>query len=295
MSSLLVAPPSPIVVVGAGFLGQRVIRQLARRRDPALELRATTREGRWRDGEPPPGVTMRALDVLKSDDASVRAALAGARAIVICFAAGRQQPRAGVYVDGTRRLLDACPEGLQRVVYTSSTSALPDHDGWVDDDCEDWPTSERGRVQRTGETIVRERCEARRIPWAVLRLGGLYGPGRGIGRIYRGRGSSVEQAPPRPGDGMQATNLIHVDDATRCALAALRLAPARSGVINVCADAHPARRDMYQQAALLTGAAPPRWAEEPAPGRGVYGKRVRNERMKRWLEIELEHAEHSLE
>ncbi len=292
MSALLPAPPSPIAVVGAGFLGQRVVRQLARA--PGVELRATTRDGQWRDGDTPPGVTMRALDVINDDDASVRAALAGARALVILFAAGRQQPRAAIYLEGTRRLLAACPEGLERVVYTSSTSALPDRDGWVDDDCETWPTSERGRVQRGGEQLVRERCGARGIPWAVLRLGGLYGPGRGIGRIYRNRGAAHD-APPRPGDGMEATNLIHVADATRCALAALRLDPSRSGVINVCADAHPARRDMYQQAAAMAGVAPPRWAEEPTPGRGVHGKRVRNTRMKRWLEIELEHAQHSLE
>ncbi|MCA9713070.1 MAG: hypothetical protein KC468_00070, partial [Myxococcales bacterium] len=58
---------------------------------------------------------------------------------------------------------------------------------------------------------------------------------------------------------------------------------------------HRARRDMYQRAAELTGAPSPRWAEEPTPGRGVYGKRVRNARMKDWLGLELEFAQHDVE
>lgn len=287
-SPLLPAPPSPVLVVGAGFLGSRVAAAI-----PG-EVIATTRSGTWRGGQPPENVRLRALDILQHSDAQVNAALEGARAIVVCFAAGRTQPREALYIDGAQRLLDACADrapALARVVYTSSTSALPDHDGWLDDDCEAWPDSARGRVQRAGEQRVRERCEALGLPWIILRLGGLYGPGRGIGRIYRSRG---QHEGALEGDGMQATNLIHVRDATRCVLVALRLDPARCGVINVCADDHRARRDMYQRAAELTGAPSPRWAEEPTPGRGVYGKRVRNARMKDWLGLELEFAQHDV-
>lgn len=291
-----IAPPpvawtGPIAVVGAGFLGAPVARALAAGDVPVL---ATTRSGTWPEGPVPENIEVRPLDVVAATARELEAALAGARALVVCYAPGRQQDRRDLYVGGTRRLLDAAAAlPLQRLVYTSSTSALPDRDAWLDDDCPDWPDDPRGRVQREGEAIVQEACERLAIPWTILRLGGLYGPGRELFRLYRDPPRGAEPAV-LPGDGMQPTNLIHRDDAVQAVLAALALPPARRGVIHVVDDDHTPRREIFARLAALAGRPPPRWEREPT-GPAAVGKRVGNARMKSLLGITLLHPSHTPE
>lgn len=215
-------------------------------------------------------------------------ALAGARALVVCYAPGRGQDRRELYVEGTRRLLAAAAGlGLRRVVYTSSTSALPERDAWLDDDEPEWPSEPRGRVQREAEAAVADACSRIGVPWVVLRLGGLYGPGRELFRLYRGEAGAV-----LPGDGAQPTNLIHRDDAIAAVQAALSLPAEVQGVINVVDDDHTSRREIFARLAVLRGAPPPVWEVETSTSRG---KRVRNERMKSLLGLTLVHPRHSPE
>ena len=271
----------PVAVVGAGFLGRPLLHALPR---PAL---AISRTGAWPEGSVPEGISLHALDLLDTDESTLARVLAPARSLVICVAAGRSQDRRAVYLDGTRRLLRACVDiPLQRVVYTSSTSALPDIDGPVDDDCPERPTEPRGQIQRDAEDLVREHCESHAIPWVILRLAGLYGPGRELFRLYR-----EDPAAPQPGDGMQATNLIHRDDAVQACLAALALAPRHSAVVNVSDDDHRPRRAMFAALARAAGRPEPGWQLPPGPPRG---KQVGNDRMKQLLGVRLLHPDHAL-
>ena len=272
---------SPVAVIGVGFLGRPLARAL-----PAPVL-AISRSGTWPEGPVPEDIQLHALDLVSADPAALARALAPARSLVICVAAGRHQDRSAVYLDGTRRLLAACAElPLTRVVYTSSTSALPDRDGWVDDDEPDHPGEPRGQIQRAAEDLVRAACEARGWPWCILRLAGLYGPGRELFRLYRDDPGAVQ-----PGDGMQATNLVHRDDAVAACLAALALDPRHSAVVNVCDDDHRQRRAMFAALAHAAGRPEPRWEQPPAAARG---KQVRNDRMKQLLGVHLRHPLHEL-
>lgn len=272
----------PVAVVGAGFLGRPLACALPR---PVL---ATTRRGTWPDEPVPEGIDLRPLDVLGADEPAIARALAGARALVVCYAPGRDQDRRDLYIAGTRRLLAAAAAlPLARLVYTSSTSALPDRDAVLADDCPDWPDEPRGRVQREAEALVIDACTARALPWTILRLGGLYGPGRELFRIYRNSPDAV-----LPGDGMQPTNLIHRDDAVQAVLAALALPPTVSAVVNVVDDDHAPRREIFARLAAQRGLAPPRWELEPASPTAI-GKRVDNARLKSLLGVVLQHPRHT--
>lgn len=225
---------------------------------------------------------------MSGDVPALARALAGARALVVCYAPGRDQDRRDLYVDGTRKLLAAAASlSLARLVYTSSTSALPDRDAVLADDCPDWPDEPRGRVQREAEALVRETCEARGTPWTILRLGGLYGPGRELFRLYK---TSPDVA--LAGDGMQPTNLIHRDDALQAVLAALALPSSVRGVVNVVDDDHTPRREIFARLAAQRGQPPPRWEREPT-GPAAVGKRVDNARLKAVLGVVLRHPRHT--
>lgn len=280
-------PPAhalPVAVIGAGYLGRPLALALPR---PALAVSRSGAASAWPSGHVPADIHLHALDLVHADPAAIATALAPARSLVICIAAGRTQDRRAVYLDGTRRLLDACADlPLARVVYTSSTSALPDRDGWIDDDEPARPEDPRGLVQRDAEDLVRARCEAAGWPWLILRLAGLYGPDRELFRLYRD-----DPDAEQPGDGMQATNLIHRDDALAACLAALALDPRHSATVNICDDDHRPRRSMFAALARAAGHPEPRWQHPPGP---VRGKQVRNERMKQLLGLRLQHPQHTL-
>lgn len=282
--------PTPVAVVGAGYLGAAVAAALP---SPAI---ATTRGGRWHDDaatpKAPAGIELHALDVSAPElDASP---LRAAAALVLCYAPGRSQDRTALYVEGTRRLLHAvtalAPGALRRIVWIGSTSALPERDAWLDETCEAWPDDERGRVQRRAEQVVIEHATRHAIPWIVLRLGGLYGPGRGLDRIYRGG----RHEGPLPGDGLAPTNLVHRDDAVAAVLAALRAPPSCQGVVHVVDDEHTPRRIMYARIAARLGQPPVTWQNAAPPGAAPRGKRVGNQRLKQQLGVRLGHPLHQL-
>jgi len=273
---------APIGILGAGFLGAPLAESLAPR--PVI---ATTRSG-----EIPlalPHITPKALDLLEASPEQIARTFAGARALVLCYAAGPRQDRRQIYLEGARRALDAAAcLAPSRLIYTSSTSALPDHEGWLDESCTERPLGERGLIQREAEDLIIDACERHKIPWFVLRLAGLYGPGRGLGRIYR---QDPEHA--LAGDGMQATNLIHRDDALTAIHAALAAPAAISAIIHVCDDDHRPRRAIFAQIAAAEGLPEPRWQRPPTTLEAT-GKRVTNARLKQLLGVTLRYPQHTL-
>ena len=109
------------------------------------------------------------------------------------------------YVDGPRNILSALAlqTALRRFVFVSSTGVYGPKDGeWVDEDSATEPGSASGRRLLEGERLVL----GGPVPAVMLRLGGIYGPGRtgGIERALR------EQ--PREVDPLRYTNRIHRDD-----------------------------------------------------------------------------------
>ncbi|TPV93488.1 MAG: NAD-dependent epimerase/dehydratase family protein [Myxococcales bacterium FL481] len=280
----------PTLVVGAGFLGARVAARQAA--DAAHPVLATTRSGHWSGpSDPPPGVTLQRLNIIEDSDDVIQRTVSEVGAAVICVATGGHQDREQLYIAGARRVVASLNGNeCRRVVYVSSTSALADRDGPVDELATAWPTSARGRVQREAEQAVQQAAQAHGIPCLVLRLGGLYGPGRGIGRIYRQR-----RPDAMPGDGWQATNLIHVEDAATAVLAALAAPSEVEGIVHVCDDDHRPRRALYERAALCRGRPPPRW-EQPQPvNQAPRGKIVENNKLKRLLGVQLAFPCHVVE
>ncbi|WP_312182168.1 SDR family oxidoreductase [Arthrobacter sp.] len=128
--------------------------------------------------------------------------------VVIAVAAGERTEAAyrAAYVDGTANVLAALErDGVQprRILFVSSTAVYGDAGGgWLDEDSPTAPASVTGAVIREAEELL----HSRRPDAVVLRLAGIYGPGR-TRLIDNVRGG---YARPTPG---QLTNRIHRDDA----------------------------------------------------------------------------------
>jgi nucleoside-diphosphate-sugar epimerase len=131
------------------------------------------------------------------------------------------------YVDGLRRVLGWLAQHGQRpkrLLFVSSSSVYgQQHGEWVDETSPVEADGYSGRVMRAAEQLTLSSA----IPSSVVRLTGLYGPGRQwlLNQVRQGYSVAVE--PPLYG------NRIHIDDAAGL-LAFLLQADARGVALDDC-------------------------------------------------------------
>ena len=179
---------------------------------------------------------------------------------------------------------------LSSLVYLSSLGVYPDSGGaWID---ETTPVvrgrARRGNARIDAEDAWRALGERRGLPVAILRLGGIYGPGQnGMLRLLRGTAQRVA----KPG---HVSNRIHVYDIAQAIDAAF--ARRADGVFNVVDDEPASPSEQIAFAAELPGIAPP--AEIPYADAARHLSpfalsfydgciRARNDRLKRELGVTL--------
>lgn len=266
VSAVATQAPMRVLIAGCGYVGSKLAEELVAsghrvhglRRDPS---------------KLPDGVIPLKADL--SDPASLAQIPRDVDHVVYAAGAGAREPEAyeQAYVRGPTALLAAL-EGvaLRRVLFVSSTAVYGQNDGgWVDETSPTEPTS------FTGQALVRGERALLGGPWpaSVLRLSGIYGPGRTwLVRQVEGGQAKVEpeglEGPPRYG------NRIHRDD---CAGALAHLLGLESVEdIYVGVDHAPAPlAEVYGYVAELLGVDPPGPGEV---GRGRGGnKRLRNARL----------------
>lgn len=129
----------------------------------------------------------------------------------------------------------------RRVVYVSTSGVYGDRGGeWVDETAEPRPATDRARRRLDAERRLRAWGRAHDVPVVILRVGGIYGPGRlPVERLEKGLPTLREA-------DCGYTNRIHIDDlATICIAAAERGRP--DAIYNV-SDGHPGTMTGYFKA-----------------------------------------------
>jgi nucleoside-diphosphate-sugar epimerase len=181
----------------------------------------------------------------------------------------------------------AAARHLDWLCYFSTVGVYGDFGGAaIDETAPTEPTSARGRQRLVAEEQWRDVAARRGVPLLILRLAGIYGPGRSaFDRLRDGTAHRIV----KPG---QVFNRIHVDDIGRVtALAALQKL---SGTFNLADDLPAPPQDVIAHAAALLGVTPPLerdFATAPLTpmARSFYAdnKRVANAAIKRALGIDL--------
>jgi nucleoside-diphosphate-sugar epimerase len=161
-------------------------------------------------------------------------------------------PETGAGDPRLARCLRALRGRPRKFIYVSTTGVYGDAGGGaVTESTPPAPTTERGQRRLAAENAVRAWCEARGAPWLILRVPGIYGPGRlPLARICRGDPSIAE---PEAGPG----NRIHVDDLVTILLAAAKSPTAVNRVYNVGDGQHASSTVYFRTVARLAGLTPP--------------------------------------
>jgi nucleoside-diphosphate-sugar epimerase len=153
------------------------------------------------------------------------------------------------------------------LVYTSSTSVYPqDHGSTVDEKAELNREDDRPKVLAdTEQLLVALADRTRRISaadrWFVLRLAGIYGPGRHH-LLEQVRSGEVS------GQGHHRLNLIHRDDICAAIWAAFAARPEiKNEIFNVADDGATKKSEVVEWLAAKAGVAAPRFTGEPLGGR----------------------------
>ena len=185
------------IVAGTGYTGRRVLERL-----PADSVAGASRS---------PIETERPFHLVDFDAMDTAAFDLPAR-----FAVLYTCPPGGESDERLQRFLAALSPTPARLVYVSTTGVYGDCDGAVV--TEDTPVNPGSRMSRprvAAENLLAEWARRTSCDLVVLRVPGIYGPGRlGIDRIAQGE-AHLANDDANPG------NRIHVEDLATCCIAAL--------------------------------------------------------------------------
>ncbi len=245
------------LLIGCGYLGAVMVQQLARGTVTAV-TRSTQRHATLAAA----GVRCLSCDLSAPDlVAQLAAPLAGFRGAVFLIA----PPSAWVDDDprpALARLLDLlCAQQVTRAVLASSTAVYGDANGARVDAGSPVQDSDA----RSHKLLsIEQAWMSAGLDSYVVRLAGLYGPGRIVGR------DSVARSDALPGADDDWLNLVHIEDAARAMLAtATAPSPLRHALIS---DGLPLlRRDYYGALAERLDAPAPRFG-------GAGGRRAGSRR-----------------
>lgn len=224
-----------LVVLGCGYLGRILVKEAIER---GMRVLAVSRNVDTLAGVEQMGAEIFAGRV--DSDSWYEAAGSDVDFVVNCVssAGGGLEGYRLSYIEGNRSLCNWSEQvGFAgRSIYTSSVSVYGDADGnWVDEKSSPPPSNERGELVLESEGVFLEGMPKGKS--AVLRLAGLYGPGRHL-MLDRLRTGEAEL----PGFGDYYLNLVRIEDVATSVWHCLEAEEGVSGVYTVV-DEEPALKE----------------------------------------------------
>jgi nucleoside-diphosphate-sugar epimerase len=260
-----------IFIFGAGYSG----RAFARANSEAATILGTTRSPEKFEALRQAGIEPLAFDGRLTSE--IGAALRKTTHLVISIA---PEEAGDPVLNAARKAILTEMPALEWIAYLSTVGVYGDHGGgWVDETAECRPVSKRSTMRVAAEQEWLKLGEDISRPAAILRLSGIYGPGRNA-LVNLENGTARRLVKPD-----QVFNRIHCDD---IAGALWHLADGNlGGIFNVTDDMPAPPQDVVTYAASLIGVEPPpeipfETAQLSPMARSFYGenKRVANAAIK---------------
>jgi nucleoside-diphosphate-sugar epimerase len=252
-------------ILGCGYVGTAVAQ---RWQSQGIEVTATTTN---RDRIPKLQQAATVVQVVNGSDADgIAALLQNQDTLLICVGAGRQANYEEVYLNTAKTVVGALDQApnLKQIIFTSTYSVYGNYDGaWVSEEDPAQPATDNGKIMlETEQTLLGAANDDLAV--CIFRLGGIYGPGRELAKIY-----SRAAGTTRPGSGHEASNWVHLDDI----VGAIAFAQAYrfSGLYNLVQDEIPTVAELIDRVCQANHLDPVQW-DASQPSARPYNVRVSN-------------------
>lgn len=261
-----------VMIFGCGYSGTAIAKAFA---GDGVRVSGTTRSQDKMEALRRDGVEAFLFDGESMEDGLQRA-LADVTHLAQSIAPGKADPVLRLIGEDGASLLPR----LEWIGYLSTVGVYGDHKGaWVSEETPCVPVSGRSKERLEAEDGWLAMGEARGVPAAVLRLSGIYGPGRNA--FCNLEKDTARRLIKKD----QVFNRIRVEDI--CAATRFLSDHALGGIYNVTDDQPGPPQDVIVEAARLMGVEPPpeqafETAELTPMARSFYGenKRVSNAKLK---------------
>jgi len=236
-------PAKPVVIIGCGDIGTLVAHHYLQNKEPVC---AAVRSDNSRERLQSLGIETQQIDL----SADVELPIQTGQCRLFHFA---PPPRQGTQDIHTRNLVSALNKQSQppaRIVYISTTGVYGDCQGrWVDEDTPVNPQVDRARRRYDAEQQLLEYGNIQGSDIIILRVAGIYGPGKlPLKRLREGHPVVRREDSP-------FTNRIHSADLVKIAVAAMD--KGRHGAVYHACDGQPGTMAEYFKAVADKAGLPP--------------------------------------
>ncbi len=264
-----------IAIIGCGYVGSAVARNWQQEKNYTITV-TTTSEQRVADLE---NIANEVVVINGDDELALRSLLQNQDAVVVSVAPkGDRQVDANVYEQTYLRTAQTLVAALQhapsvkQVIYTGSYSVYGDSKSvWLDEESPVAPANSNGQVLCDTEQVLLQAAN-QNLKVCILRLGGIYGEGRELVKIFsRWAGTN------RPGKGEYFTHWIHLEDIVSAIDFALL--NQLQGIYNLVNDVPMMARDLVELVCEHHNLPKVIW-DESADEVKPYNSRVSNHKIK---------------
>lgn len=253
-----------LIVMGAGYVGLELLKQLQNSSHDIYIT--TTRHDRVNELKPYGHV----LVVTSENQNEFHSLIQECDGIIVLVAPKTSASYEDTYLNTAKLITSALQKRVKpfQIIYTGSTSVCEGLSGPISEETKLSPRS-------TNPTILFETEKTyldSGVPACILRLGGIYGPGREIAeRAKRFSGKEMQ------GTGNEPTNNIHLEDIVESILFSLK--HSLVGVYHIVNDEHTSRKKLYTDICLGLKMPPPVWdgcASDSSKGYIISNQKIKD-------------------
>ncbi len=262
-----------IAIIGCGYVGTAIARFWSQ--SGHLVTATTTTPEKISELEQ----VAKSVVVMKGDDLDALQDVVKEQDVVLLSVSIRAANRSvsayrETYLETAKNLVAALKQApsVKQLIYTGSYAVLGDKNGeWADEESPVAPANENGKIMYEVEQVLLA-AQSETLGVCILRLAGIYGPGRELIKIF-GRWAGTT----RPGNGEDYTNWIHLDDIVG-ALEFVRLKQLQ-GIYNLTNDMPLQSREFCERLFQLHGLSKISWDGSASSVR-PYNARLSNQKIK---------------
>ncbi len=194
-----------VAIIGCGYIGAKVAENWQQQMNFIVTATTTTPER-----VPQLQAVAQAVVIQQGNDSEgLKSLLKNQDAVLLSVGAKGANVYEETYLGTAQTLVSALKQtpSVQQLIYTSSCSVYGEQNGaLVDEETPLAPINPNAKILCDTEQVLLS-ASSENLRVCILRLGGIYGPGRELVKIY-----SRLAGTTRAGSGLEPANWIHLDD-----------------------------------------------------------------------------------